>query len=115
MLERLFAVFLPVCVAACGPSLPPTGSAGACETRLPPAAPSVGSVPALAEPESRVALEVSLDTQRLAQELSGRVPTTLGTASRRPIGAAGLVSYTVVRGAFGFDVDRDRLIINTPI
>jgi hypothetical protein len=72
-------------------------------------------VPALTEPESRVALDVSLDTQRLSQELAARVPTTVATASRRPIGAAGRVSYTVVRGAFGFGVDRDRLIITTPI
>jgi len=115
MLQRLFAVLVPVCVAACRPSLPPTGNAGACETRLPPSAPIVNHVPALADPESRVALDVSLDTQRLSQELAERVPSTLATASRRPIGAAGLVSYTVVRGAFGFGVDRDRLIITTPI
>jgi hypothetical protein len=115
MLERVFLIMLPVCVAGCGPSRPPTASPAACETRLPQAAPNVQPAPALAEPESRVALDVSVETERLSQELAERVPTTLATASRRPIGAAGLVSYTVVRGAFGFGIDRDRLIITTPI
>lgn len=60
-----------------------------------------------------VAIEAKLSA--LQRELGSRVPVTLARERRRPVGAAGDVSYVVRRGAIGLKLDSDRLLVSVPV
>jgi Domain of unknown function (DUF4403) len=82
---------------------------------LPAAAPEVAAASALPSIESRVTVQVALDTRRLARELERRVPVVLAHARARGVGAAGVASYVVRRGGFALSLAGNRLVVETPV
>jgi hypothetical protein len=89
--------------------------AARCGTQLRAPEPALAEAAEAPTPSSRLRLEATVDTGWLAGVIDARVPTTLASAHRQPIGDPGEVTYTVTRGGLSFALAEDRLVVGTPI
>lgn len=99
--------------AACGGGPPVCALKGATsplpEGTEPPASPSPPRSP------SRLGLELAIDRAALSGRLEAAVPPRLAEESRRPIGAAGRLTYRVDRGKLAVTEKDDALVVVAPI
>lgn len=75
-------------------------------------------LPASAPPPrapSRLGLEIALDRAALTARLEAAVPPRLAEESRRPVGAAGRLTYRVDRGKLAVSEKDDALVVVAPI
>jgi hypothetical protein len=115
----LLATFLSSC--ASGSSTAPAAAPGArppeCAQRLdprsvvPPAPPSTPP----AAPPSRLLVHAQLSLAKLAAELELHVAPRLAEGRGVAIGPAGVLEYSVDRGAFTLSVAADHLVVETPV
>lgn len=114
--KRIALLAVVIGALGCGrraPSDPVSG--GLCSERLPDDVPELAAPAPVALPESRISVGAELSVERLKRELSRQVPSTLARARGRNIGTPGEVSYEVRRGEFDVRLDKDRLLVSTPV
>src|SRR5690606_7854341 len=66
-------------------------------------------------PGSRLGVTVTVGEDHIQREIGKRVPTTLATGKGQSIGAAGKVSYTVVRKGFTVRSSDDEVSVTTSL
>jgi len=122
------AVVLAACLASCasGSSAVPATARAArdapaadCARRLgprtpAPAAPPPGGAPAAA-PASSLVVHAELSLAKLAAELEQHVEPRLADGRGVALGPAGVLEYSVDRGAFAVSVAGDHLVVETPV
>lgn len=87
----------------------------ACRVQLPELRPALGQASEAPAPISTLAGLVALDEALLRKMIEERVPVGLASERGKPIGAPGKLSYTVSRGRVSLAVERDALVVTTPI
>jgi len=116
----LLGTFLSSCASgsSTAPAAPPGAPAAECAQRLgprsaSPPAPQPSSAPAA--PPSRLLVHAQLSLAKLAAELEAHVAPRLAEGSGVRIGPAGVLDYSVDRGAFTLSVAGDHLVVETPV
>jgi hypothetical protein len=129
-MHAAIVVLLGALVLGCasGSSTAPAASAtpaseAACARQLTPRAaprpvtsngPAPTEAPAIAAP-SRLVVQVEFPLAKLASELERKVAPRLADAKGVRLGAAGVLNYTVDRGAFSVSIADEHLVIETPV
>lgn len=114
---RLGIALASALVAGCGAggsSGPAEPAAGQCSVQLSATPPMPEPLP-FEPPSSRLVVVAGAEVRAIQRELEKRIPVVLDTARRRPVGAPGLVTYTVKRGPFDVRVDGSRIVVSTPV
>jgi hypothetical protein len=107
--------------SSAAPTAPTTGTpATACAQRLAPrpvahlAVPPAPAIPAAARP-SRLVVHARLSLAKLAAELERNVEQRLADGKGVTLGPAGVLDFSVDRGAISVSIAGDQLLIETPV
>jgi len=86
-----------------------------CETTIDSVDLPLEPAPPFEPPASTLLVEASLPLAALASEVDARLPKTLDAGNRKPIGAAGEITYQVTRGSPSVTVKDGSLVVDIPI
>ncbi len=86
-----------------------------CAVRLEGPAPELEALATESPPRSELSIGLTVPTELMAAEIGKLVPRGLASAKRKPVGAAGEVTYNVTRGGFSFGLKNERLLVTTPV